>query len=75
MFSADTYVSRRKRLIDDMKSGLMLFLGNDESAMDLEFRNTLESMSDRSIKVDNSQEGTLWLVTSSGVEQLTYDHL
>ncbi|MCP4707705.1 MAG: aminopeptidase P family protein [Planctomycetes bacterium] len=33
MFSADTYVQRRKRLIDDMKSGIMLFLGNEESAM------------------------------------------
>jgi len=33
MFSADTYVQRRKRLIDDMKSGLMLFLGNAESPM------------------------------------------
>ena len=33
MFSADTYGQRRKRLIDDIKSGLMLFLGNAESPM------------------------------------------
>ena len=33
MFSANTYIQRRKRLIDDMKSGIMLFLGNEESPM------------------------------------------
>ena len=33
MFSADTYRQRRKSLIDDMKSGILLFLGNQESPM------------------------------------------
>ncbi|KPK78135.1 MAG: Xaa-Pro aminopeptidase [Phycisphaerae bacterium SM23_30] len=33
MFPADTYIKRRKRLIDDVKSGVILFLGNDESPM------------------------------------------
>ncbi|HLB72782.1 MAG TPA: aminopeptidase P family protein [Sedimentisphaerales bacterium] len=33
MFSAETYIERRKRLQADMKSGLILLLGNDESPM------------------------------------------
>jgi len=33
MFNADTYVDRRKRLCDSFDSGLLLFLGNDESSM------------------------------------------
>ncbi|MEJ2705768.1 MAG: aminopeptidase P N-terminal domain-containing protein, partial [Sedimentisphaerales bacterium] len=31
MFDADTYIARRKRLQADVESGLVLFLGNDES--------------------------------------------
>jgi Xaa-Pro dipeptidase len=31
MFSADTYIDRRKRLQSDIESGLILFLGNGES--------------------------------------------
>jgi Xaa-Pro aminopeptidase len=33
MFSADIYVARRNRLKERIKSGLLLFLGNDESPM------------------------------------------
>ncbi len=33
MFDASTYAARRERLIEQMASGLLLFLGNDESAM------------------------------------------
>jgi Xaa-Pro aminopeptidase len=33
MFSADIYVARRNRLKERTKSGLLLFLGNDESPM------------------------------------------
>lgn len=33
MFSADVYVERRKRLRNDVGSGLILFLGNEESPM------------------------------------------
>jgi Xaa-Pro aminopeptidase len=33
MFDADTYIARRKRLRTDVESGLILFLGNDESPM------------------------------------------
>ncbi len=33
MFSADIYIGRRKRLHDDIQSGLILFLGNEESPM------------------------------------------
>src|SRR3990170_4048541 len=33
MFSAETYIERRKRLQADMKSGLILLLGNKESPM------------------------------------------
>jgi len=33
MFSADVYIERRKRLRTDVQSGLILFLGNEESPM------------------------------------------
>ena len=33
MFGAETYIERRKRLQADIKSGLILLLGNDESPM------------------------------------------
>ena len=33
MFAADTYTTRRARLIASMPSGLLLFLGNDDSPM------------------------------------------
>jgi len=33
MFGAETYIERRKRLQADVKSGLILLLGNDESPM------------------------------------------
>lgn len=33
MFSKETYVNRRKRLQESVNSGLLLFLGNDESSM------------------------------------------
>ncbi len=33
MFPAKTYVERRKRLMKQLKSGVILFLGNDESPM------------------------------------------
>jgi Xaa-Pro dipeptidase len=33
MFSAATYIARRRRLKDDLKSGLILFLGNERSPM------------------------------------------
>ncbi len=33
MFSEQTYLDRRKRLADQFSSGLLLFLGNDESSM------------------------------------------
>jgi Xaa-Pro aminopeptidase len=33
MFSANTYIERRKRLYSQVNSGLLLFLGNDESPM------------------------------------------
>ena len=37
MFSRETYIERRARLVADMKyhgeTGLLLFLGNDESGM------------------------------------------
>jgi len=33
MFSSKTYMERRKRLRDQISSGLILFLGNDESPM------------------------------------------
>jgi len=31
MFSASTYIERRRRLKEDLKSGVLLFLGNDQS--------------------------------------------
>jgi len=31
MFSADVYIHRRQKLKEDLKSGILLFLGNDES--------------------------------------------
>ena len=33
MFSKQTYIKRRKQLKTDVKSGILLFLGNDESGM------------------------------------------
>ena len=33
MFTADTYTARRARLSASMSSGLLLFLGNDDSPM------------------------------------------
>jgi len=33
MFSKETFVSRRKKLIEATGSGLLLFIGNDESPM------------------------------------------
>ena len=33
MFTADTYAQRRARLSASLPSGLLLFLGNDESPM------------------------------------------
>ena len=33
MFSADVYIERRKRLRNDIQTGLILFLGNEESPM------------------------------------------
>jgi Xaa-Pro aminopeptidase len=33
MFSADVYIERRKRLRNDVQSGMILFLGNEESPM------------------------------------------
>lgn len=33
MFSASTYIARRQRLKDDLKSGIILFLGNERSPM------------------------------------------
>ncbi|RKY54700.1 MAG: aminopeptidase P family protein, partial [Candidatus Neomarinimicrobiota bacterium] len=33
MFNKDVYIERRKRLKEDLKSGLILFLGNEESPM------------------------------------------
>ncbi len=33
MFSKETYTNRRNRLKSDVKSGILLFLGNDESGM------------------------------------------
>ena len=33
MFDRHIYIERRRRLKDEMKSGLALFLGNDESPM------------------------------------------
>ena len=33
MFSTDVYIERRKRLRTDIDSGLLLFLGNEESPM------------------------------------------
>ncbi|OQY40782.1 MAG: hypothetical protein B6229_00925 [Spirochaetaceae bacterium 4572_7] len=45
---------------------------NVDGDLDQQFRKTLESLSSRSISVDNEQEGTLWRVTNSGVTQLTY---
>ena len=33
MFVADVYIERRKRLKEQVKSGLLLFLGNEESPM------------------------------------------
>ena len=33
MFDKTTYIERRNRLKDQMKSGLALFLGNEESPM------------------------------------------
>lgn len=33
MFSAATYIARRQRLKDDLKSGIILFLGNERSPM------------------------------------------
>ena len=36
MFSKETYISRRAELKKAMGSGLLLFLGNDESAMNYE---------------------------------------
>ncbi len=33
MFSKQTYINRRKQLKTDLKSGILLFLGNDESGM------------------------------------------
>lgn len=33
MFSADIYIGRRKRLRADIRSGLILFIGNEESSM------------------------------------------
>ena len=33
MFSPQTYVARRKRLIDDVQTGIILLLGNEESPM------------------------------------------
>jgi Xaa-Pro dipeptidase len=33
MFTAETYIARRRRLQEDLRSGLILFLGNDSSPM------------------------------------------
>ena len=33
MFSADVYIERRKRLRTDVQTGVILFLGNEESPM------------------------------------------
>lgn len=33
MFSKETYINRRNKLKSDVKSGILLFLGNDESGM------------------------------------------
>ena len=33
MFTAETYIARRRRLREDLKSGLILFLGNGRSSM------------------------------------------
>ena len=33
MFSRDTYLNRRKKLIEGLESGVILFIGNEESAM------------------------------------------
>lgn len=33
MFKAEVYISRRKKLMQQMKSGVLLFLGNEESPM------------------------------------------
>lgn len=33
MFPASTYIARRKRLKEDLKSGILLFLGNEQSPM------------------------------------------
>lgn len=33
MFSKETYIARRKQLINDVKSGILIFLGNDECGM------------------------------------------
>lgn len=33
MFSKETYIARRKQLINDVKSGIFIFLGNDECGM------------------------------------------
>ena len=33
MFPAATYIERRKRLKDELKSGILLFLGNEQSPM------------------------------------------
>lgn len=33
MFKAEIYISRRKKLMQQMKSGILLFLGNEESPM------------------------------------------
>ena len=33
MFNAKTYIERRKRLMNQIGSGLILFLGNNESSM------------------------------------------
>jgi Xaa-Pro dipeptidase len=33
MFPASTYIARRRRLQDDLKSGIILFLGNEDSPM------------------------------------------
>ncbi len=33
MFSSETYIDRRKRLAEQMQSGVVLIVGNDESAM------------------------------------------
>lgn len=33
MFAAETYIARRRLLREDLKSGLILFLGNDRSSM------------------------------------------